>query len=129
MDEERHIFDSSTSRTWSRHLCLQALALAVDHLQRETTAAFSLSLLLTNLMNLEAFGTQAEQWLATALKERIILTQLETTGMLNRRHPLVQKALLIRERILTTLSIIQGERELTPFVTLERAIRTCLLCA
>lgn len=125
MDRERS--------TWPRQIYLQALALATDHLQRETTAPFSLPALLAHLTSLPSFGAQAERWLTTALTERIILPQPGTVakdaGLLNRRHPLVQKALLIRERILSTTSILQAERGWIAFATLEQALKTCRDCA
>jgi hypothetical protein len=133
MGEERQTQEyiaAPLDRPWPRRLLRQALALSADHLQRETAAPFPLSSLLTRLGELDLFDEAAgERWLATALKERLILVQQPTIGSLNRSHPLVQKALLIRERILTTTSILQEQEGWVAFTTLEQALRTCRICA
>jgi hypothetical protein len=130
MDEERQPQAHASGRPWPRQLLRQALALTADHLQRETAAPFPLSLLLAHLGKLDIFGgTTADRWLAIALDERLILIQEAENASLNRQHPLVQQALLMRERILTTLSILQEQQGWVAFSTLELALRTCRICA
>jgi hypothetical protein len=59
----------------------------------------------------------------------LILAQQATTASLNRHHPLARKALLVRERVLTTTSILQEQHGWVAFTVLEQALRTCRICA
>ena len=115
---------------WPRQVMLQAIVLVADHLQSDTTKPFLLSHLCDHLAQFRSFHDRADTWLAIAIREQILLQQQPddtsdvSYGYLNRQHPVVQKALLSRERILMTLSAMLHKREWVAFSALEKGLRT-----
>jgi hypothetical protein len=134
MEGEHSDLATSAARVWPSQWKLPALTLVVDHMQRESGGNVSQAHLLARLEQLEPFGAKAGRWLATASARHLIVPFQETARealiSLNRRHIIARKALLIRERVLSTLEVLQGEREngQVPFSRLERELQTCRLC-
>lgn len=135
MEGEHSNLGGEKARVWPSQWKLPALALVVDHMQRESGGNVSQAQLLARLEQLEPFGAKAERWLAAASSRHLIVpfqeAGQETLLSLNRRHVTVRRALLIRERVLNSLDVLQEEREsgLVPFSRLEQELQTCRLCA
>lgn len=121
--------------SWPRQLMLQAIALAADHLQYEVGNPFLLQQLRARLGNMYAFRGRVDDWLDQAIKEQILLlTRAGNPAVgphvtVNSQHVLVQKALLIREHILLTLSTLLVDRACVAFSELERTLRATRLLA
>lgn len=115
--------------SWPREVALHAVAVVADHLQSDNYAPFLISHLLEGLRKLEPYLTMPDIWLNIAVREQIILLQRSDDqfempyGLLNRQHAVVQKALVIRERILTTLGTMLANHDWVAFNTLEKALR------
>ncbi len=125
--------ESPQSSSWPRQVMLQAIALAADHLQGNTDTPFLLSRLRDHLVRLSAFNSREDAWLAIAIREHILLQESSDFdvyyGYVNRQHAVVQKAQLIRERILSTFSTLLTNREWVAFSVLEKALRTTRVLA
>lgn len=123
------------SSPWPRQVMLQAMILVADHLQNDPEVPFLMGHLLDRLRQLNPFNTLADRWLNVAISEQIILVQHQEDlfdslyGYLNKQHAVVQKALLTRERILTTMSAMLGNRDWIAFSALEAALRTSKVLA
>lgn len=118
---------------WPRQVMLQAIVLAADVLQGSTDAPFLLSRLREHLVRLSAFNSRADTWLAIAIREHILLQESADSavyfGYVNRQHAVVQKAFLMRERILSTFSVLLTNREWVAFSVLEKSLRTAKVLA
>jgi len=115
---------------WPRQVVLHAVAIVADHLQSDNSTPFLISHLLDGLRKLEPYITLQDIWLNIAVREQIVLLRQSEDhfdmpyGLLNRQHAVVQKSLLIRERILTTLAAMLAKHDWVAFSTAEKALRT-----
>jgi hypothetical protein len=116
--------------SWPRQVMLHAVVLAAIHLQQTIGDRFQIGDLLDNLRRMDSFGSSAEIWLTVAIRERVLLLQDSNDpldppyGWVNTYHAVTQKALLIRDRILNTLSTMLQHREWIAFNTAERGLRS-----
>lgn len=121
---------------WPRRVMLYAIAIGADYLNSERNDPFLLSHLYNHLQTLPAFNrTSVDMWLDLAVRQEIILPHQSSGPFgspyaeLNRSHPVVQKALRTRERILAVLDAMMAGREWVAFGTIEKALQSSKLLA
>jgi hypothetical protein len=107
---------------------LQAVILAIADLQDPISGSCPIDALQARLEQYPALADRANTWLLIAAQERLFFLRQTTPGMFSGQlyleHPLVQKALQIRPRVLCVLDILQRGREWVAFGVAEKALTT-----
>lgn len=113
-----------------RSLLLQALAFETAMSCQRRPGQLTLPELRDTMEQLAALPADVESLILLGLRERILFVQDATDPLqdpqvsLNWRHELTRRALLIQDRILNTVRVLQEPRGWVAFSTLEKALAT-----